>query len=461
MPNSFSRRKFLQQLGGSTALIAAGDFPTNAAERNITITPRRKVSSNDTVRIACIGMGIMGFGNVKTAIKIPGVQFVAAADLYDGRLIRTKEVFGNEIFTTRDYREILERKDIDAVIIATSDHWHDRISIDAMNKGKHVYCEKPMVHQVEEGKAVIETQKKTGKVFQVGSQRISSIAFHEAKKAYKSGIIGQLNCIEATYDRHSANGAWQYSIPPDASLKTVDWEHFLGDAPKKSWNPVDFFRWRNYREYGTGVAGDLFVHLLTGVHFLTDSLGPNRIFATGDLSYWKDGRNVPDVMTAIMEYPATKEHPSFQLMLRVNFASGAGEKSATKFIGTDGVIDMGWNDYTIQERKLAKAPGYGGWDSYDTFPLEIQKQYKAEYEKKYSKEDTIVPKMIETKYKVPAGYDERNDHFLAFFDSIRTGKQVVEDASFGLRACAPCLLCNESYFHKKEMKWDPVKMVRI
>src|SRR5690606_33075339 len=138
--------------------------------------------------------------NLKSSLKVPGVKLVGVCDLYTGRLERAREVFGKNIFTTRNYREILDRKDVDAVIIATSDHWHDRISIDAMNKGKHVYCEKPMVHKLEEGEAVIATQKKTGKVFQVGSQFVSSIITDKARELMASKVIGDLVLVETWND---------------------------------------------------------------------------------------------------------------------------------------------------------------------------------------------------------------------------------------------------------------------
>src|SRR5690606_28954230 len=160
------------------------------------------------------------------------------------------------------------------------DHWHDRISIDAMNEGKHVYCEKPMVHKLEEGEAVIATQKKTGKVFQVGSQFVSSIITDKARELMASKVIGDLVLVETWNDRQSGLGAWQYSIPRDASKATVDWDNFIGDAPKVPFDPVRFFRWRNYQDYGTGIAGDLFVHLFSRLHAVTQSNGPNRSFAT-------------------------------------------------------------------------------------------------------------------------------------------------------------------------------------
>lgn len=170
-----SRRNFLKKALG-TAIVTSTATPLLANSKSIITLPRqietKKYAANDQVNIAVIGMGIMGFNNLRTTLKVPGVKLIGVCDLYTGRLERSREVFGKEIFTTRNYQEILDRKDIDAVIIATGDHWHDRISIDAMNKGKHVYCEKPMVHKLEEGAAVIATQKKTGKVFQVGSHPV-------------------------------------------------------------------------------------------------------------------------------------------------------------------------------------------------------------------------------------------------------------------------------------------------
>jgi predicted dehydrogenase len=459
--HSSSRRKFLQQLGSTTLLLTAGSLTKLGAEEYIEtkILPyQKKISANDKIRIAGIGMGIMGYNDVNTALKVPGIEMVAACDLYTGRLERAKEVYGKDIYTTRDYRELLERKDIDAVVIATSDHWHARIAMDAMNKGKAVYCEKPMVHKISEGLPVIETQKKTGKTMQVGSQRVSNIAYAKAKELYKAGEIGQLNCIEASFDRQSALGAWQYTMPTDASPKTVDWDAYIRNASKRPYDPKRFFWWRNYKEYGTGMAGDLFVHLLSGIHLITDSKGPDKIFSSGQLSYWKDGRDVPDVMTAIMSYPDSKEHPAFQVMLRVNFISGAGDQGVTRFIGSEGVINMEWDGFTINHSLMPKAPGIGGWDALFTYPAEMQEQLKKKYNEKWSQEDQKAPTKPPVKYKAPEGYDEHVHHFTDFFEGMRTNKPVVEGPEFGFRAAAPCLAANDSYFQKKIINWDPEKM---
>ena len=343
-----SRRSFIKKALGTAIITGVPSTIIARPEQYIeALSPAKSFSANDKVNIAVIGMGIMGFSNAQTSVKVPGVKLVAACDLYSGRLERSKEMFGKDLFVTRDYREILDRKDIDAVIVATSDHWHDRISIDAMNKGKHVYCEKPMVHKLDEGAAVIETQKKTGKVMQVGSQRVSSIVTEKAREIYESGVIGQLVLVETWNDRQGPNGAWQYSIPTDANKGTVDWDKFLGDAPKVAYDPVRFFRWRNYQDYGTGIAGDLFVHLFSGLHAVLSSNGPERIYATGGLRYWKDGRDVPDIITGLYDYPATDKHPAFTLQMRVNFVDGGGGGERIRLVGSDGIMTLGWSEVKV------------------------------------------------------------------------------------------------------------------
>src|SRR3712207_236970 len=130
--------------------------------------------------------------------------------------------------------------------------------------------------------------------------------------------------VGAHLDRNTALGAWQYSIPTDASPQTIDWDRFLGHAPKRPFEPIRLFRWRNYRDYGTGVPGDLFVHLFSGIHYILDSLGPTRVMATGGLLHWIDGRDVPDIVVGLFDYPQTEKRPAFNITIRVTFASGDG-----------------------------------------------------------------------------------------------------------------------------------------
>ena len=455
-----NRRRFLQQLGGTAALLTTKDLAAfEAGSQKVMMQAPPVFTPTDNIRVAGIGMGIKGYNDMQAALKVPGVEIVACADLYSGRLEHAKELFGAHVFTTKRYEEVLDRKDVDAVIIATNDSWHDKICIDALKKGKAVYCEKPMVHKIEQGAAVVKAQQATKNVFQVGSQRVSSLGFAKAKELYEAGEIGTINAVEAVNTRQSALGAWNYTIPLDSSPNTIDWDRYQSNQQKKM--PFDdkrFFRWRNYREYGTGMAGDLYVHLLSGLHFLTGSLGPSKIYSLGDLTYWKDGRNVPDVMSAVLEYSETERHAPFQVSLHVNFVSGEGETGYTKITGSDGVMFVSERKVTVKRRKMAKAPAIGGWDSLRTFTNEMQERLKAEHARKYSEEDQKPQTLPDITYVAPSGFSDHVAHFSNFFESIKTGKLVVEDAVFGFRAAAPCLACNESYFQNKVIHWDPVKM---
>jgi len=432
-----SRRHFLQ---------AAGAVAVSA----------RGFAANDQVQVATIGIGGMGNADTQSSLAVPGVKLVAAADVYQGRLDRVKERYGKDVFTTRDYREVLARKDIDAVIVATPDHWHSQASIDAMNAGKDVYCEKPMVQLIGDGQKVVDAQKKTGRILQVGSQRVSSIVYEKAKDLIKAGAIGEFNLVEAWWDRNSAIGAWQYSIPTDASEQTIDWDRFLGRAPKVPFEPVRLFRWRNYRDYGTGVAGDLFVHLFSGIHYILNSNGPTRVYATGGLRFWKDGRDVPDVLLGLYDYEKTASHPAFTLALRVNFVNGAGETSGFRFVGSEGVLTVG-NGVTVSKVPRETEPGY----TIDTFAEAQQADYLKKYREKYPQQTPNADAMravAEEKYNPPRGYDDHRDHHRNFIGAVRSRKPVVEDAVFGFRAAGPALLSNISYFEKRSVKWDPESM---
>ncbi|HWQ54689.1 MAG TPA: Gfo/Idh/MocA family oxidoreductase [Bryobacteraceae bacterium] len=421
--------------------------------------PTAAVPANDRIRFAVIGLGGMGTGDAQSAMAQSGVEIAAVADVYQGRLARARERFGDGLFTTRDYREVLARKDIDAVVVATPDHWHSRIAIDAMNAGKDVYLEKPMVQRIEDGMAVVEAERKTGQILQVGSQRVSSVVYKKAQELLAAGAIGELNMVEAWWDRNSAIGAWQYSIPPDATPQTVDWDRFLGRAPKVPFEPIRLFRWRNYQDYGTGVAGDLFVHLFSGMHFITGAVGPSRVFATGGLRFWKDGRDVPDVMLGLYDYEKTDRHPAFNLALRVDFVDGAGESSGFRFIGSEGILTVG-SGVTVAKQPREAEPGY----TIDTFPKPVQEEFLREYRKKYPARPQTAAAMqplAEDSYRPPRRYSDHLDHHRVFFDAVRNRKPVVENATFGLRAAGPALLSNVSYFERRACAWDPHTMTTL
>ncbi len=440
-----TRRHFL-------STTAAGALAAAASAASAQETQR---SPNDRIQIALIGAGGQGSGDTHQSIAA-GAKLVAVSDVYQGRLTRAKERWGNDLFITRDYREVLGRPGIDAVIIATPDHWHRKIAVDAMNAGKDVYLEKPMVQKVGDGADVVEAARRTNRILQVGSQRVSSIVYKKAQDLFRAGSIGQLNMVEAWWDRNSAIGAWQYSIPPDATPENIDWDRFLGRAPKRSFEPIRLFRWRNYQDYGTGVCGDLFVHLFSGMHFVTGAIGPERVFATGGLRFWKDGRDVPDVMLGVYDYAASDKHPAFNLALRVNFVDGAGESSGFRFIGTEGIMTIG-SGVTLSRQPRETEPGY----TIDTFPQAVQHEFLKQYREKYPSPkvtaDSIRPTADE-KFLPPDGYSDHFDHHRNFLEHVRSRRPVVEDAVFGFRAAGPALLSNVSYFEQRICLWDPQTM---
>ncbi|MFD0796351.1 Gfo/Idh/MocA family protein [Maribacter chungangensis] len=459
MSKNESRRSFIKKASLTTAALTTTPYVFAAQEETITLSrtySNTSYTANDHITIALIGSGIQGIYDTKSALSVSGVKLVAVCDLYDGRLDRAKELWGDSIFVTRDYRKVLERKDVDAVIIATPDHWHQKITIAALKAGKHVYCEKPMVQKYEEGQAIIDAQRESGKICQIGSQSMASLGNEKAKQLYEEGAIGDIVMLDMYNDRYSAEGAWQYPIPPDANPDTIDFDRFLGSAPKVPYELKRFFRWRNYQDYGTGVAGDLFVHAFSTLNHVISSHGPNRALATGGLRYWNDGRDVPDVSITLYDYPKTATHAAFNAAFRVNFIAGNGGGGGFKLIGTEGEMEVGQNKVTLRRSKLGMVPG--GY-SLIAYTEETQQKIKAGYA-------TTVPSSREkslntgvTTWEAPRDYKGGHyDHFNNFFTAIRQGTEVVQNPIFGLRAAGAALLANESYYKKQPVDWDPTAM---
>jgi predicted dehydrogenase len=444
-----NRRNFLKA-AGAAATFETLLGPNTHLLADAQTEPSRPVSANDHIQIALIGAGGQGQGDTKVAVQVPGVKLVAVSDCYDGRLQHSKEVWGNDIFTTKDYREVLARKDIDAVIVGTPDHWHKQVSVDAMKAGKDVYCEKPMIHLYSDGPEMIEASHANKRILQVGSQRVSSVVYAKAKELLASGAIGQLNMVTARWDRNSSIGAWNYTVPPDASTETCDWTTFLGTAPKIPFNGEHFFQWRKWKAYGSGVAGDLFVHLFSGTHFITGSTGPTRAMATGGIRFWKDGRDVPDVMLGLFDYPQ-----GFNLSLRVNFVDGGEESEGLIFTGSEGTMEIAGNTVILSRVPREKDPGL----FIGTFAEPMQKQIREAYYQKYPRVHPMgAPEVSYEKFSAAEGYSDSYDHFHNFFESVRSRKPVVEDAVFGYRAAGAALLSNLSYDRGTVVHWDPEAM---
>jgi predicted dehydrogenase len=413
------------------------------------IAPRatpRSAPASDRVRFASIGTGVEGCVVLQAALACPHTEVVAACDLYDGRLTAAREYAKKEIFTTKDYRAILDRNDVDAVMVATPDHWHAKITQDACAAGKDVYCEKPMSHTVEEGFAMVEAMQRSNRIVQVGSQYCSSIVYAKAREIFESGALGQVTAIEAYIDRNDASGAWVYPIPPDANEKTIDWDRFLGDAPRRPYDPIRFFRWRCFRDYGEGLPGDLYVHMLTGVHYITGTQAPPlRAASMGGLFRWTDNREVPDLIWTLFEYP------SFRLSMHSNLNNEA--PSLVRCCGTKGTLEIKDDVLTFAPQNTDPRPeGYSirGW------PDKLRREYLDQWRKDHpavSPGQYTVTEAAET-FQAPRGYDYRIDHVNNFMESVRSRRPPLEDAVFGNHTAIACHMANYSYFNKTFATWN-------
>jgi predicted dehydrogenase len=429
---SMTRREFVRLGAGAVAAVNATLLAPAALG----------AESGPRIRFAIVGTGIRGCDLLRSAQKVPAGVCVGAADLYETRHQAAKEAWGGEIATTRDYRTLLDRKDVDAVLVATSDHLHRRVVLDAVAAGKDVYCEKPMSHNVADGLAMVEAVQTGKRIFQAGSQRVSSILYAKAREIYQSGRLGDVHSIDAKWNRNSPGGAWIYPVPADASPQTVDWASFLRDAPERPFDPVRFFRWRLFRDYGSGLGGDLFVHLLSGIQFITGINSPAiRAYSSGGLYHYKDGREFPDQLETVYDYPEMQVH------LHCNQNNNDGDEGIA-FYGSKGTLLVTGKTVTSTPQDVAprfESYGWGGMTA-------AQRQQGAEQFR--AAHPAPPPALDEAEsYTVPQGYDDTADHLANFFRAVHSREHVVEDEIFGNNAAIGCHLANSSYFHRTVATW--------
>jgi predicted dehydrogenase len=437
----FSRREFLQTTAGAAGATFAAKTILLNSEPLWASAPR--VAASDRVRFGIVGVGMEGSNLLPTANLLPGVECAAACDLYDGRHELARELAGKPIPTTRRYKELLDNKEIDAIIVAVPDHWHKQIVIDAVTAGKDVYCEKPFSHNPADGLALVEAAKKSDRIVMVGAQRTSSLLCAKAKELYDQGAIGSLSLVEATLGRNDPTGAWEYPPPADLSPENLDWDTWLGTAPKKDFDPLVFARWRCWKEYGTGVAGDLLVHLISGMQFV---LGineiPKRVSAFGGIYRWKDGRNMPDVHAALFEYA------NVPVYMRLSLDTESTE--VTRFMGSKGIIELTefGLSYSPQSGVDLSPSYYSG-----SFPARLKAPYLAQWHKEHDPKPGHEPAPESLSFK-GNDYDDLRPHLWNFFEAVRSRRPVLQDAVFGHNAALGCHMANESYFRKKPVYWD-------
>jgi len=432
---SFDRRDFLKTVGA--AGVTLGATSSALAARGSKSTGGRVIGANDRINIGVIGVGGRGNSDARNFARFGeknnACQIVAVCDVYEKRKRLAAEHFKCDGFL--DYREVLARPDVDAVIVATPDHWHARIALDAMDHGKDVYLEKPMCHTTEEAKQLVNTVKETKRILQVGSQTTSADQWWKAKKAIADGMIGQMIMSQGSYHRNSVEGEWNYTIEKDAGPdgkgdNYIDWKAWLGPAPKRPYDADRFFRFRKYWDYSGGIATDLFYHVVAPLNICwNEPQFPHKVSAAGGIYVFKDEREVPDTFHLIADYAQ-----GHSLVLSSSMANSQHIPGLIR--GHEGTIIM--VDHGMFERPTPAI----------TVKPEVR-QGKAIGGEKYSAKFGV------NEIKIPVDQtDMMTAHIDNFLSCIRSRQKPHLDVETGARAQVVITLAVQSYREGKVLYWD-------
>ena len=439
------RRDFVRGAMGAGAL--AGAASASVAAASPAQAADQPAGSNDRINAALIGVGVRGSSLMRLLLdmaeKHGNVKIVAVCDVYEKRKRLAQEATKAEL-ATLDYREVLARPDVDAVIVATPDHWHAPIALAAMDSGKDVYLEKPMTHTIEEAKQVAAKVRESGRVLQVGSQTTSSDQWWKARKAIQDGMIGQLISSQGSYHRNSLAGEWNttpdrgnrnWVIDPDAGpngkgVNYIDWKTWLGAAPKRDFDPQRYFRFRKFWDYSGGVATDLFYHVVAPLQICWgEAQFPYRVTASGGIYAFPD-REVPDTFNLLADY--AKGH---SLVLSSSMANSTHIPGLIR--GRKGTIVM--VDHGRFEGQT------------DHITVSAEKIYR----------DEFVEKFGYAAVDIPVERHEQSAHMANFFECMRTRKKPRLDAETGYRAQVTISMAVRSYREGKVLYFDPQKEVVV
>lgn len=414
MPKEISRRRFVVHSAAVTAAPALLNAQTAGTK----------------VAVGWVGLGNRGGKHIKTLLQVSGkdAYIKAICDAHSPRLAKFKDVVatvqGAAPETYGDYYKMLEDKSIDAIGIFTPEHLHRDMAVAALEAGKHVYCEKPLTHTIEEGFEILDAVKKSGKKFQVGTQRRSAKIYQKAKEIYESGILGKVVYARAFWYRNSAptEPAWRYGIPPESTPGNTDYEKFLGSAPKTDFNKQRYFQWRLYWDYSGGISTDLLVHQTDAIHMITGRHYCESVICTGGIHCWtEDDREVPDTITAGFEYPG-HFHINYSAMF-ANSRYSYGEQ----ILGSEGTMEvMGLKDLYV-------------------------------YPEKYRGVSPAVASRPEMHFNAKKDFGQGNptvEHLKNFIDAIKHDVPLHCDARTGHEAAVTGHLATMSYRKQKKVYWN-------
>jgi predicted dehydrogenase len=386
-------------------------------------------AASDTIRLGVIGTGGRGrYLTERAYAGNKGFQVEALCDTFTGNLAKGKDIIqtkgGNTPKTFDDYKALLAEPSLDAVIIATPEHLHHRMLLDALAAGKNVYVEKPLAHSVEEAQEIMRVTAKSKSVVQVGTQNRSNSLYQMARTMISQGLIGDCHYVRAFWYRNALpNGgaAWRYAIPADATPANTDWKRFLGPAPSREFQPERYFQWRLYWDYSSGIATDLMVHQTDITAFVMNKSFPSSVVATGGVYRWtdKDDRDVPDTWSVLLDYP-DKFQVNYSCYLG-NAKFGYGEQ----FLGNDGTIEV------------------------------INRSTLNFYPETYNGVSDVVKARKELTVTIPGNDNLAVEaHLRNFFNAIRGTEKVIAPPQAGYEAAIPGFLSVMSYRTGKKMLWD-------
>jgi len=409
----------------------------------------KAASPNDRVNLGFIGFGIRGNILLESAKQTQQANLVEVCDCYQGHLERAKERTDGKIATNfANYRKLLDRKDVDAVVVATPDHWHMRIVLDSLSAGKDVYIEKPMTYRIEDGPEIIRAAQEGKRIVQAGSQWVSSEQNKKAREIVTSGKLGKVTKVTASYNRNSSTGSWNYPIPLDLQDGVnFNWKEWLGPAPKADYNPERVFRYRKYWDYSGGISTDLFVHLITSINFIMGAEMPKSVVANGGILFRHDGREVPDTLDALFDY----ENFCVNMAGTFNSASTAGQ--GIQFLGTEGSLSLLLGAGMMEQAEY-KREGYDY--SIDSWPKTMQEAFLNQGNHRAESEGTGInptPENLQFADKP----DATVLHIANFIQAVRTRQPSYETAEVGHHAAAAGHMVNLSYRSGKRMIWDTAK----
>lgn len=466
--NNLSRRTFLRATAGGVAAAGLTTVPLACSTEDPPL---------EELRLGVIGTGrrgqdhlaALGYLDKTSALgarkkdawePLPGQRVVAVSDPYAANLeegARQVRATLGEVATYTDHRDLLDREDVDAVVIATPDHLHTPIAIDAIKKGADVYIEKCISNDVAETFALEAALQEHGRIMQAGFQTFQDHIHQQAGRVIADGHIGKVHMVETFFHRGGEAGAWVFPEEKNGGppRDQIDWEQFLGPAPKVEYSPKRYFGWRCFWDYSTGISGDILTHVLNSMQTLVGAGIPETVSATGGIYYWKDGRETPDHFNVLLEYPEQEVSITFQSTL-----SNAFHKTATRLLGTEGSIELDWRlrAYPDQwSRKYADQIRSGAMNPRQPF---------------INLEDTAAGL---TAHAAPsqlwlggrgATLTTREDgkvrdttrlHHENFLDCVRTRKEPDAGFSAALPVTIAAHMATVSYLEKRTVRWDAAK----